>query len=189
MSRCPTALLLALLTVSAHAGDVAQLAYLKASNTGSSDSFGDLGAAVSGNTVVVGAFNEDSNATGVNGDQANNSAAGAGAAYVFVDSGTLWFQQAYLKPENTDAGDHFAQVVAIDGDTIVVGAASEDSNATGVNGNQADDSVVSAGAVYVFERAGSTWSQTAYLKASNPEMNDTFGLAVDISGDTIVVGA
>ena len=62
---------------------IAQQAYLKASNTGGSDQFG-FSVAISGDTVVVGAFLEDSNATGVNGDQSDNSANGAGAAYVFA---------------------------------------------------------------------------------------------------------
>ena len=60
-----------------------QQAYLKASNTGAGDWFG-YSVAVSGGTVVVGAYAEDSSATGVNGDQADNSASYAGAAYVFV---------------------------------------------------------------------------------------------------------
>ena len=63
--------------------------------------------AVSGDTVVVGAHCEDSNATGVNGNQSDNSAIDSGAAYVFVRSGTNWSQQAYLKASNTGAGDQF----------------------------------------------------------------------------------
>ena len=80
--------------------------------------------AVSGDTVVVGALGEDSNATGVNGNQTNNSATDSGAAYVFVRSGTNWTQQAYLKASNTGAGDGFGfwPSVAVSGDTVVVGA-------------------------------------------------------------------
>ena len=70
----------------------------------------------------------------------------------------------------------------ISGDTVVVGAFSEDSNATGVNGNQSDNSATDAGAAYVFVRNGTTWTQQAYLKASNTEANDVFGSAVAISG-------
>ena len=83
---------------------IAQQAYLKASNTGASDYFG-YSVAVSGDTVVVGAISEASNATGVNGNQSDNSAPDSGAAYVFVRSGTNWSQQAYLKASNTGAGD------------------------------------------------------------------------------------
>ena len=131
--------------------------------------------AVSGDTVVVGAHREDSNATGVNGNQSDNSAVDAGAAYVFVRSGTTWSQQAYLKASNTGAGDCFGCSVAVSGDTVVVGALGEDSNATGVNGNQSDNSAADAGAAYVFVRSGTTWSQQAYLKASNTGAGDLFG--------------
>jgi hypothetical protein len=166
----------------------AQQAYVKASNTGAGDAFG-FSVAVSRDTVVVGAYLEDSNATGVNGYQGDNSASGAGAAYVFVRSGTAWTQQAYLKPPNTDAGDHFGISVAVSGDTVVVGAPEEDSNATGVNGNQGDNSALGAGAAYVFVRTGTGWSQQAYLKASNTDAGDNFGRSVAVSGNTILVGA
>jgi hypothetical protein len=165
-----------------------QQAYLKASNSGAGDFFG-YSVAVSGNTVVVGAQFEDSNATGVNGDQANNSSPNVGAAYVFVRSGGVWSQQAYLKASNTQAGDQFGECVAISGDMVVVGAYYEDSNATGVNGNQANNSASGSGAAYVFVRLGGVWSQQAYLKASNTAVGDAFGDAVAISGDTVVVGA
>ncbi|MBS1790757.1 MAG: putative Ig domain-containing protein [Acidobacteria bacterium] len=165
-----------------------QQAYLKASNTDAGDQFG-YSVAVSGDTVVVGAYRESSNATGVNGNQANNSAPAAGAAYIFGRSGTTWTQQAYLKASNTDANDNFGYSVAVSGDTVVVGAYQEDSSATGVNGNQADNSALSAGAAYVFVRSGASWSQQAYLKASNTEAFDEFGDSVAVSGDTVVVGA
>lgn len=165
-----------------------QQAYLKASNTEAGDQFG-WSVSVSGDTVVVGAYNESSNATGVNGDQANNIAGGSGAAYVFARTGGVWSQQAYLKASNTGAFDRFGFSVAVSGDTIVVGADSEDSNATGVDGNGADNSANTAGAAYVFFRTGTTWSQQAYLKASNSAADDTFGTTVAVSGDTVVVGA
>ena len=65
---------------------------------------------MSGDTVVVGAYQEGSNATGVNGNQNDDSAANSGAAYVFVRSGTNWIQQAYLKASNTGAGDNFGRL-------------------------------------------------------------------------------
>jgi hypothetical protein len=104
-----------------------QQAYLKASNTGQHDQYG-LVTAISGDTIVVGALFEDSNATGVNGNEADNSTSDSGAAYVFTRSGTSWSQQAYLKASNTGASDQFGNSVAISGDTIVVGALGEDSN-------------------------------------------------------------
>jgi len=167
---------------------VSQQAYLKASNTGINDLFGSP-VAISGNTVVVGAYREDSSARGVNGNQSDNFTLDSGAAYVFVRNGTSWQQQAYLKASNTSASDFFAHFAAVSGDTIVIGATGEDSAATGVNGNQNDNNAVDSGAAYVFVRSGTTWSQQAYLKASNTGAGDAFGSAVAISGDTIVVGA
>ena len=165
-----------------------QQAYLKASNTGAFDGFGSS-VSVFGDTLVVGAVGESSNTTGINGNQANNSAGSSGAAYVFTRSGTDWSQQAYLKASNTDGSDNFGSAVSLSGDTIVIGAHFEDSNTTGVNGNQADNSAGASGAVYVFTRSGGIWNQQAYLKASNTGTFDFFGLAVSISGDMLVVGA
>jgi uncharacterized delta-60 repeat protein len=165
-----------------------QQAYLKASNSGAGDLFG-VSVAVSGDTVVVGANNEASNATGVNGDGTNNSASYSGAAYVFTRSGTTWSQQAYLKASNAGAGDYFGRSVAVSGDTAVIGAYQEASNATGVNGNGTNNSAIKSGAAYVFTRSGATWSQQAYLKASNSGAGDQFGCSVSVSGDTAVIGA
>lgn len=168
--------------------EVAQQAYAKASNPGAIDHFGHV-VALSGDTLVVGAPFEDSAATAIDGDQGNNDAMDAGAVYVFVRSNGVWSQQAYLKASNTEPFDGFGGSVAIDGDTIVVGASGEDSSATGVNGDQSDNGMNLAGAAYVFVRNNGVWTQQAYLKASNPDAFDEFGHAVAISGDTIVVGA
>ena len=165
-----------------------QQAYLKASNTGADDRFGSA-VALSGGTVIVGGWGEDSATTGVNGNQADNTNPDSGAAYVFVRNGTVWSQQAYLKASNSGASDNFGIAVAIDGETLVVGAFGESSAATGVNGNQADDSTADAGAAYVFVRSSGTWSQQAYLKAANSRDGDIFGRAVSIAGETIVVGS
>ena len=165
-----------------------QQAYLKAGNTGESDWFG-WSVSASGDTVVVGAYREDSNATGANGNPEDNSSSDSGAAYVFVRSGTGWAQQAYLKAGSTGAFDYFGHSVAVSGDTLIVGARGEASKATGINGNPADDSATASGAAYVFTRSGTTWTQQAYLKAGNTGGNDQFGASVAVSGDTVVVGA
>lgn len=172
----------------------AQQAYLKASNTEASDYFGEaLAISADGNTLVVGANSEDSNATGVNGSQSDNSIANAGAVYVFTRSGAAWSQQAYVKASNTDANDMFGDAIAVsaDGNTLAVGAMWEDSGATGINGNQGDNATNAAGAVYVFTRSGSAWSQQAYIKASSPGAGDSFGgaLALSADGNTLAVGA
>jgi len=165
-----------------------QQAYLKAEHPDPDDYFG-ISVAISGNSIVVGAYGEASASDGINGDQTDNSQSSAGAAYVFSRSGSVWTQQAYLKASNSDGSDYFGVSVAIEGDTAVVGANFEASNATGVNGNQGDDSLSLAGAAYVFQRSGTTWVQQAYLKASNTGANDQFGLSLGIAKDTIVVGA
>lgn len=215
---------------------IVQQAYLKASNAEANDQFGRP-VAISGNTVVVGAISERSNATGVNGNQSDNSLSFAGAAYVFVRNGATWNQQAYLKApiaiadaqfgssvtifgdtaivgaagnsaayvfvrsgtawsrqadlkgSNTDLGDFFGRSVAIFGDTAIVGANGESSNATGVNGNQSDNSTMWSGAAYVFVRNGTAWNQQAYLKASNTAMYGGFGISAAISDETVIVGS
>ncbi|MES2466189.1 MAG: FG-GAP repeat protein [Verrucomicrobiota bacterium] len=167
---------------------LAHQAYLKASNTGAGDFFGHS-VALSGDTAVIGAPYEDSAATGVNGNQASNATADAGAAYVFVRDGGVWTFQAYLKASNTDTGDYFGYSVALDGNTAVIGARYEDSAATGVNGDQTSNAAAFSGAAYVFVRSGSTWSQQAYLKASNTGEYDSFGVSVALDGNTAVIGA
>lgn len=165
-----------------------QQAYLKASNTDGGDQFG-CSVAIHGNTAIIGAKRESSSSTIINGDQSDNSVAGAGAAYVFVRSGGTWTQQAYLKAPNSENDDEFGFSVAIHGDTAVIGAYQEDSAAIGVNGNWADNSASNAGAAYVFVRSGLVWSRQAYVKALSPGENDLFGHSVAVFGDTIVVGA
>jgi len=145
--------------------------------------------AISDNTLVVGAHLEDSNATGINGDQDNFLANDSGAVYVFIRSGTVWSQQAYVKASNTDGGDEFGQSVAISGNTLVVGAHLEDSNATGINGDQDNFFAIDSGALYVLIRNGAEWSQQAYIKASNTGGGDQFGGTVTLSGNTLVAGA
>jgi hypothetical protein len=165
-----------------------QQAYLKASHGEGGDEFG-YSVAISGDSVAVGAISEGSNATGINGDQEDNAAPNAGAAYVFSRSGASWHQQAYIKASNTNHADIFGWSVDLSGDRLVVGAPSEDSNATGIDGDQLNDLAPFAGAAYAFTRNGTTWSQQTYLKASNAELSDGFGWSVSISGNTVAIGA
>lgn len=187
--------------VFARAGDRwVQQAYLKASNAGVNDQFGNAVAlSADGNTLAVSAYFEGSRATGVNGDQADDSIAQSGAVYVFTRTGAAWSQQAYLKASNTgeaDDGDQFGFSLALsdDGNTLAAGAIAEDSADGRINGNQADNTAGNAGAVYVFTRTGSRWSQQAYVKSSGPggaHANELFGYSVALSanGDTLAVGA
>jgi nucleoside-specific outer membrane channel protein Tsx len=140
-----------------------QQAELIASDGKANDIFG-LSVAVSGSTAVVGA---------PGGDKFQ----GAGAAYVFGQSGGTWSQQAELTASDGKANDQFGYSVAVDGSTAVVGAYQ---HTVGSNWNQ--------GAAYVFVQSGGTWSQQAELTASDGKANDIFGLSVAVSGSTAVVG-
>jgi hypothetical protein len=171
-----------------------QEAYVKASNTGAGDYFGQsVSLSSDGTRLAVGAYWEASSATGVGGNQADNSALGSGAVYVFSRTGTTWTQEAYIKASNTEANDYFGWSVSLssDGTRLAVGASYEDSSATGVDGNQADNGAPSSGAVYVFSRTGTAWAQEAYVKASNTGANHQFGYSVSLSADgtRLAVGA
>ena len=85
-----------------------------ASDPAADDLFG-TSVAISGETVVVGAWNDDGAAS-----------ANQGSAYVFVSSGLAWIQQAKLEASDAAAGDIFGGSVAISGETIVVGASFDD---------------------------------------------------------------
>jgi len=173
-----------------------QQAYLKASNTGEDDQFGHA-VAISGNTLVIGAPHESSTAKGVNSPPTQSRAQWAGAAYVFTRFGDTWVQEAYLKASNPDgattgSGDRFGWDVAIDGDSVVVGAPGESSAATGINNTdpgQSDNSLGDAGAAYIFVRKDGSWTQDAYVKPDRGGFRASFGWSVGLSGDTVVVGS
>jgi len=161
----------------------AQQAYVKASNTGEKtdgDQFGfSLALSGDGNTLATGAISERSAATGINGNQEDKSADGAGAVYVYVRSGAAWSQQAYVKPWNTTVrGGLFGYSVGLsgNGDTMAVGAYDEERG---------------KGAAYIFARKGGQWSQQIRLMASNAEDGDSLGCSIAISddGNTMVAGA
>jgi hypothetical protein len=106
------------------------------------------------------------------------SKSGAGAAVIFRWQGTTWVEEARLTASDAAAGDRFGTSVAIQGNTAVVGSYLHD-----LPGK------TDAGAVYVFQRSGTTWTQVAKLTASNSAANDNLGIAVDLDGDTILAGA
>ena len=133
---------------------------LEAGDKGEADSFG-FSVDIDGNIAVVGAYNNNSN----------------GAAYVFTQSdGGDWTEEQKLTAEDGQSGDFFGQSVAIDGDTVIVGAGSEDSG-----GNN-------AGAAYVFTRSEGLWQQQAKLQAGDRNDYDGFGTSVAIDGDAVIVG-
>lgn len=167
---------------------------LTASNARHGMEFGyDVALALDGDSLVVGAPGESSNAFQVNGDQSDTSLPAAGAAYVFVNDGNNWNQTAYLKAENSDSSDRFGTAVAIDadGDTVIVSAIGESSSATAIHGNVLDNGATDAGAAYVFIHADNAWQALNYVKAPNTNAGDAFGafLDLDASGNALVVGA
>jgi hypothetical protein len=107
-----------------------------------------------GDALAIAAALEDSAAQGINGRQDDDSALDAGAVYLFTRTGTTWAQEAYIKSTHNEAFDEFGNTVALsaDGRTMVAGARGEDSGATGVNGDQTDNSVDESGAAYIFTR-------------------------------------
>jgi hypothetical protein len=175
--------------------------YLKVTNPTEDDRLGRgdplvgvmLAMSADGNTLAVSTPHEDGGATGVNGNQRDESAWDSGAVYVFVRSGGRWMQQAYIKASNAQSSDRFGIAIALsgDGNTLAAGATLEDSGARAINGNQADNSAESAGAVYVFARTGDRWVQQGYIKASNADAGDQFGWSVALNNDgsTLAVGA
>jgi hypothetical protein len=163
-----------------------QEAYIKASNTATYDYFGSS-LALSGSTLAIGALGEDSSATGVNGQQSDNTSPYSGAVYIFRLGEEGWEQEAYLKASNTAEEAFFGFSVALVGDLVAVGAIGDSSTGTGVDANQQGVSQTMSGAVYLFRRSSQGWSQVNYIKASNADENDWFGVALGISKDTLVV--
>jgi hypothetical protein len=105
-----------------------------------------------GNMLAIGQTGDNSNATGIDGDPNATTAPGAGAVVVLTRSGATWTQLHYVKASNTRQGAGFGWAVAISSDkkTLAVGANSESSASTGINGDQSDTSTNHAGAVYVY---------------------------------------
>ena len=185
------------------AGPWTQQAYVKASNPQPGAEFGHVVTlSADGNTMAISAYFEASATKGINGNQNDDSIPQAGAVYVFTRRGGMWSQQAYIKASNTGEagsdgnfgdGDQFGFSASLsdDGNTLAVGANAEDSNAKGINGNENDNSMQSAGAVYVFVRGGTTWTQQAYVKAANTTANVQFGYSVALSanGSTLAASA
>jgi len=142
-------------------------AHPTAADTPTADDLFGYAVALDGDTAVVGAVFDDDGGTD------------AGSAYVYTRSGITWTLQQKLVASDGAGGDNFGVSVAINGDSIVVGAFLEDHVGTGLD----------AGAAYVFTRNGAVWTQQQKLIASDGADGDRFGVDVAISSDTVVVGA
>jgi hypothetical protein len=137
--------------------------------TGAAEDYFGLSVALSGdgNTALVGAHYDD---IGANTAQ--------GSAYVFTRSLMIWSEQAHLTASDGAARDNFGCSVALDGNTILVGAYMDD---VGMSGNQ--------GSAYVFTRGVMIWVEQAHLTALDGAAEDWFGRSVALTGDTALVGA
>jgi uncharacterized protein (DUF2147 family) len=101
----------------------------------------------------------------------------AGAAYVFVRSGATWTLQATLTHPGPEAVDGFGRWAALSGDTIAASAPLDDTSGG-----------VDAGSVFVFGRSGTTWSLQATLTSPTPRAGNRFGKALDLEGQTMLIG-
>ena len=147
-------------------GPLIQQQKLTATDAATSNQFGRV-VAVSGDTAIVATFGED-----------NSNGNDAGAAYVFVRSGGVWSQQQKLVASDGAAGDLFGFSVAIDGDTALIGAVSDDNN----HGQ-------GAGSAYIFTRSAGLWTEQQRIQASDGALNDGFGYSVSLIGDTAVISS
>jgi len=141
-----------------------QTSKLTASGGQAGDQFG-FSVAISGDTAVIGAYQDDDRGTD------------SGSAYVFERVAGEWNQTAILTAADGADGDQFGSSVAISNETAIVGTPLDDDRGT------------DSGSAYVFERDGNAWTQTAKLLASDGQAGDLFGGSVAISGETSIAGA
>ena len=120
---------------------------------------------LSGDTLLVGA------------PFAAGNQSGTGSAYVHVRQGTNWVLQQKLAPIGLSSGDQFGFAVALNGDTLVVGAP--------FDGSQGPIT----GTAYVFDRQGTNWTFRQRLDAHDAAAGDQFGFSLAMDGERIVVGA
>jgi hypothetical protein len=123
--------------------------------------------ALDGDILVVGASHDDEDGTDT------------GSAYVFVRDGSTWSLDRKLAPSVRANGDHFGRAVDVDGDTLVIGAPHESSAAANTF----------RGRAFVFVRANGVWSEQAMLTGLDTTTRASFGRAVAVDGDQVVVGA
>ena len=126
------------------------------------DKFG-CSVAIDNNTIVVGAYGDDIQ---------------TGSASVFVLNGSSWVFQQKITASDAQSGDNFGYSVAIDNNTILIGAMNDDHS-----GN------TDAGSAYLYKRQDTTWIEQTILRASDSGPAQHFGYSVAIDGNSAVVGA
>ncbi len=163
-------------------------AYVKALNPGRGDRFGTA-VALDDDTLVIGAPGEGSAARGTFPRQDfpdDNAAERSGAVYVFRRVRSIWSLEAVLKASNAQAEDGFGGQLLLRGDRLWVSAVGEDSLDSDDPENEDGEQV---GAIYAFEREGSTWRHSGYLKPALPNDNMYFGMFMALCGNTLAVSA
>ena len=157
-----------------------QQALIQASNAESFDMFGSsLSLSANGQILAVGARDESSASTGIDGDMSNNSSEDSGAVYVFTRNGETWQQQTYLKASNSNTNFEFGSGVSLNslGNLLAVSAPGENE----ILGN--------SGAIYIFGRDDQFWQQQALIRADGLTGNFNNAVSMDAEGSTLVVGA
>lgn len=107
----------------------------------------------------------------------NGGASNDGAAYVFTKTGSTWTQTQKLLPADLATGDRFGYSIGISGNTLAIGSIYD------------DDAGANTGAVYIFNKSGSSWSQTQKILPNDAAAGDEIGVGLDIYGDTLIFGS
>lgn len=139
-------------------------AKFKGNDSAASDQFG-VSVALDGNTLLVGAFNDD------------DVAIDAGTAFIFARSGDVWTQQVKLAPGDLGSTDFFGNTVDVDGDYAVVGSP------------QDDDGASNAGSAYAYLKLGGVWTFHSKITPSSPDADERFGQSVAVQDGRLLVGA
>ncbi|HIH28442.1 MAG TPA: hypothetical protein HA260_01410 [Thermoplasmata archaeon] len=141
-----------------------QQAKLRPLDGAASDHFGGL-VALSSDTAIIGACLDDDNG------------ADSGSAYVFTRTGTTWTQTQKILAPDGQTGDYFGYTSYLDGNTAIITAPLD------------DDKGIDTGSAYIYIKSGESWTQQQKLTASDSTLNDQFGQAVALDGDTALIGA
>jgi hypothetical protein len=157
--------------------------YIKTPNNDADDFLSVF--ALSGDRLLIANLWDDSGSRSVGGDPFDESREDSGAAWIYERVDGTWVADTFLKASNADEGDGFGTWAVLDGDRAVVSSFGEQS----LTGEPDDNSGTNVGAVYVYELAGGQWSETAYLKPSNPIDGLAFGFNLALDGDTLAVSA
>jgi hypothetical protein len=167
------------------AGEWKMTAVLTAPNPTTNDFFGSV-VAMRDDLLFV-------SATGDDGAPTDRSSASelmdSGVVFVFKRDGESWRQQQRLTPNNAMPGAGFGSALAVDGDTLAVGAWFDSHGERGINSPPTHEESMISGAAYVFREHDGRWEQEAYIKAFNRDAGDVFGTNVALDKDMLIVTA